>query len=122
MGTASKDTESATDRVTYSMSVRLELPGLPNTAKRLLWRDRQIQAQAYNWGVVDALRAFYRGEAIPNPRNNSKPLTKLRRETSSGHSVLLQRGGYWSAVTAAKKWCIHRRGLAYAQPQGRRTD
>ena len=123
MGTASKDTESATDRVTYSTSVRLELPDLPNTAKQQLWRDRQIQAQAYNWGVVDALRAFYRGEAIPNPRNNSKPLTKLRHETGLGHSLLLQRGGYWAAVTAVKKWCIHRRGLAYGQRKaGERTD
>ena len=123
MGKASKDTVSVTDRVTYSMPVRLELPGLPNTAKRLLWRDRQIQAQAYNWGVDDALRAFYRGEAVLNPRNNSKPLTKLRRETGLGHSLLLQRGGYWSAVTAVKKWCKHRRGLAYGQRKaGGRTD
>ena len=50
-------------------------------------RDRQIQGQAYNWGVEDVLEAHYRDATVPNPRNNSKPLTALRRETGSGHSL-----------------------------------
>ena len=86
-------------RVTYSVPARVPLLGLPNRAKRQLWRDRQTQAQAYNWGIEDVLKAHYRGATVPNPRNNSKPLTTLRRETGSGHSLLLQRGGYWTAVS-----------------------
>ena len=45
--------------------------------KRRIWRDRQIQAQAYHWGVEHALKAHYRGERIPSPRNHSAPLTQL---------------------------------------------
>ena len=109
----SDDTGSDAHMVVYSTPVRVPLPGLSNGVKRRLWRDRQIQAQAYNWGVEYVLEAHYRGEAIPSPRNNSSPLTAFRHETGSGHSVLLQRGGFWSAVTSVKKWSKHRRKLVY---------
>ena len=123
MGKPSDDADSGTGVVAYSTPVRLPLQGLPNSAKQQIWRDRQIQAQAYNWGVEDVLEAHYRGVTVPNPRNNSKPLTKLRRETGLGHSLLLQRGGYWSAVTAAKKWSKRRRQVVYAQRKAaERTD
>ena len=101
--------------VRYHTPVRLSLLDLPSGAKRQIWRDRQIQAQAYNWGVADALRVHYRGERIPSPRNHSTPLTQLRRKTGSVHSLLLQRGGYWSAADAVKKWSKRRNQLVYAQ-------
>ena len=67
--------------------------------------------------------AHYRGEAIPNPRNHSQPLTKFRHETDVGHSLLLQRGGFWSAVGAVKKWSKHRNKLVYSSRKaGERTD
>ena len=123
MATASNVAVPASSTVTYSTAVRLRLGRLPNTTKQQIWRDRQIQAQAYNWGVEDVLEAFYRGATVPNPRNNSKPLTKLRHDTGTEHSLLLQRGGYWSAVTATKKWVKHRRERMYAQRKTReRTD
>ena len=101
--------------VRYHTAVRLPLLDFPSGAKRQIWRDRQIQAQAYNWGVADALRVHYRGELIPSPRNHSAPLTRLRHKTGSVHSLLLQRGGCWSAVDAVKKWSRHRNQLVYAQ-------
>ena len=101
--------------VRYPTAVRLPLLDLPSGAKRHIWRDRQIQAQAYNWGVADALRVHYRGERIPSPRNHSTPLTQLRHKTGSVHSLLLQRGGFWSAVDAVKKWSGRRNQLVYAQ-------
>ena len=82
---------------------------------RQIWRDRQIQAQAYNWGVADALKVHYRGERIPSPRNHSTPLTQLRHKTGSTHSLLLQRGGHWSATDAVKKWSKRRNQVVYAQ-------
>ena len=109
------DANLVADTVTYSTAVRLSLPGLPAGVKQQIWRDRQIQTQAYNWGVEHVLQAHYRGATVPNPRNNSQPLTKQRRETASGRSLLLQRGGYWTAVTAAKKWSKHRRQLTHSQ-------
>ena len=101
--------------VRYHTAVRLPLLDLPSGAKRQIWRDRQIQAQAYNWGVADALKAHYRGERIPNPRNHSTPLTQLRHKTGSVHSLLLQRGGHWSATDAVKKWSTRRNQVVYAQ-------
>ena len=101
--------------VRYHTAVRLPLLDLSNGVKRQIWRDRQIQAQAYNWGVADALRVHYRGERIPSPRNHSTPLTQLRHKTGSVHSVLLQRGGFWSAVDAVKKWSNRRNQLVYAK-------
>ena len=102
-------------RAPVSHCGRLPLLDLPSGAKRQIWRDRQIQAQAYNWGVADALKSHYRGERIPSPRNHSTPLTQLRHKTGSAHSVLLQRGGYWSATDAVKKWSERRNQLVYAQ-------
>ena len=123
MSTAANTGISDSAMVTYSTAVRVRLDGLPNTTKQQIWRDRQIQAQAYNWGVEDVLEAFYRGETFPNPRNNSKPLTALRKATGTEHSLSLQRGGYWSAATAAKKWVKHRRQRVYAQHKTRKqTD
>ena len=101
--------------VRYRTAVRLPLLDLPSGAKRQIWRDRQIQAQAYNWGVADALEAHYRGERIPSPRNHSTPLTQWRHKTGSAHSLLLQRGGHWSAVDAVKKWSDRRNHVVYAQ-------
>ena len=101
--------------VRYHTAVRLPLLDLPSGAKHQIWRDRQIQAQAYNWGVADALGVHYRGERIPSPRNHSTPLTRLRHETGSVHSLLLQRGGFWSAVDAVKKWSGRRNQIVYAQ-------
>ena len=101
--------------VRYHTAVRLPLLDLPSGVKRQIWRDRQIQAQAYNWGVADALKVHYRVERIPSPRNHSTPLTQLRHKTGSVHSVLLQRGGHWSAADAVKKWSIRRNQLVYAQ-------
>ena len=101
--------------VRYHTPVRLPLSDLPGGAKRQIWRDRQIQAQAYNWGVADALKVHYRGERIPNPRNHSTPLTQLRHKTGSAHSLLLQRGGHWSATDAVKKWSKRRNQVVYAQ-------
>ena len=101
--------------VRYPTAVRLPLRDLPNGAKRQIWRDRQIQAQAYNWGVAEVLSAHYRGERIPSPRNHSIPLTQLRHKTGSAHSLLLQRGGHWSAVDAVKKWSKRRNQVVYAQ-------
>ena len=57
----------------------------------------------------------YRGERIPSPRNHSAPLTQLRHKTGSTHSLLLQRGGHWSAADAVKKWSKRRDHLVYAQ-------
>ena len=123
MATASNTTVPASSTVTYSTAVLLRLGRLPNTTKQQIRRSRQIQAQAYNWGVEDVLEAFYRGATVPNPRNNSKPLTKQRHDTGTEHSLLLQRGGYWSAVTATKKWVKHRREREYAQRKTcERTD
>lgn len=107
--------DSAAATVGYSTAVRVALPGLPKSVKRAIWRDRQIQHQAFNWGVEDALRLHFRGKHVPSPRNNSAPLTAQRRNAGSTHSVLLQRGGYWSAVDAAKKWSKRRRTLQHAQ-------
>ena len=101
--------------VRYHTAVRSPLLDLSNGVKRQIWRDRQIQAQAYNWGVAYALRAHYRGERIPSPRNHSTPLTQLRHKTGSVHSLLLQRGGFWSAADAVKKWSKRRNQLEYAQ-------
>ena len=103
------------DMVRYRTAVRLPLLDLPGGVKRQIWRDRQIQAQAYNWGVAEALKAHYRGERIPNPRNHSTPLTQWRHKTGSTHSVLLQRGGHWSAADAVKKWSDRRNHLVHAQ-------
>ena len=101
--------------VRYRTAVRLPLSDLPGGAKRQIWRDRQIQAQAYNWGVADALKVHYSGERIPSPRNHSTPLTQLRHKTGSAHSLLLQRGGHWSATDAVKKWSKRRNQVVYAQ-------
>ena len=76
-------------QVRYHTAVRLPLLDLAGGVKRQIWRDRQIQAQAYNWGVADALGAHYRGERILSPRNHSIPLTQLRHKTGSVHSLLL---------------------------------
>ena len=107
--------DSAAETVGYSTAVRVPLRGLSSGVKRRIWRDRQIQTQAYNWGVEYALRAHYRGERIPSPRNHSAPLTQFRHETGSTHSLLLQRGGFWGAVDAVKKWSKRRNQLVYAQ-------
>ena len=115
MAGAGAETGCSVGTVRYHTAVRLPLPDLPNSTKRRIWRDRQIQAQAYNWGVADTLRAHYRGERIPSPRNHSAPLTQLRHKTASTHSLRLQRGGHWSAVDAVKKWSKRRNQLAYAQ-------
>ena len=104
-----------TDMVQYGTAVRVPLRGLSSGVKRRIWRDRQIQTQAYNWGVEYALRAHYRGERIPSPRNHSAPLTQFRHETGSTHSLLLQRGGFWGAVDAVKKWSKRRNQMVYAQ-------
>ena len=72
-----------TDMVQYPTPVGLPLRGLPSGVKRQIWRDRQIQAQAYNWGVEYALEVHNRGERIPSPRNHSAPLTQFRHETGS---------------------------------------
>ena len=48
------------DMVRYRTAVRLPLLDLPSGAKRQIWRDRQIQAQAYNWGVAEALKTLRR--------------------------------------------------------------
>ena len=101
--------------VRYRTAVRLPLLDLPGGVKRQIWRDRQIQAQAYNWGVADALEVHYRGERILSPRNHSTPLTQWRHKTGSAHSLLLQRGGHWSAVDAVKKWSDRRNQVVYAQ-------
>ena len=61
------------------------------------------------------MRAHCRGERISSPRNHSAPLTQFRREADSNHSVLLQRGGFWCAVEAAKKWSKRRNQLVYGQ-------
>ena len=103
-----------TDMVQYGTAVRVPLRGLPRGVKRRIWRDRQIQTQAYNWGVEYALAAHGRGERIPSPRNHSAPLTQIRHETGSTHSLLLQRGGFWGAVEAVKKWSKRRNQLLYA--------
>ncbi len=103
------------DLVRYGTAVRVRLPGLPAGVKRQVWRDRQIQDQAYNWGVEHALRAHYRGERVRSPRTHSQPLTEFRRETGSAHSSLLQRGGFWSAVDAVMKWSKRRNQLLYGQ-------
>lgn len=101
--------------VEYSTVVRVSLPNLPRAARLGVWGDRQVQSQAFNWGVEDALRSHFAGERIASPRNNSKPLTKHRQESGSEHALLVHRGGYWSAVDAVKKWSKRRRGLVYAQ-------
>ena len=105
----------APEAVRYGTAVRVPLRGLPSGVKRRIWRDRQIQTQAYNWGVEYALEAHCRGEPIPSPRNHSAPLTRFRHETDSAHSLLLQRGGFWCAVEAVKKWSKRRNQLVYAQ-------
>ena len=60
-------------------------------------------------------RSHYRGDRISSPRNHSTPLTQWRHKTGSVHSLLLQRGGHWSAVDAVKKWSERRNHLVYAQ-------
>ena len=104
-----------TGMVQYCTAVRVPLRGLSSGVKRRIWRDRQIQTQAYNWGVEYALKAHNSGERIPSPRNHSSPLTQFRRDTGSEHSVLLQRGGFWSAVEAVKKWSKRRDQLLYTR-------
>ena len=104
-----------TDMVQYGTAVRLPLRGLSSGVKRRVWRDRQMQTQAYNWGVEYALGVHHAGERIPSPRNHSAPLTQFRHETASTHSLLLQRGGFWCAVDAVKKWSKRRNQLVYAQ-------
>ena len=100
MAGASDEAGCGVGTVWYHTPVRLPLSDRAGGAKRQIWRDRQIQAQAYNWGVAEALKAHYRGEGILSPRNHSTPLTQLRHETGSAHSLLLQRGGHWSATDA----------------------
>ena len=55
------------------------------------------------------------GERIPSPRNHSAPLTRFRHQTGSTHSLLLQRGGFWCAVNAVKKWSKRRNQLVHGQ-------
>ena len=50
MAGAGAETGCSVGTVRYHTAVRLPLPDLPNSTKRRIWRDRQIQAQAYNWG------------------------------------------------------------------------
>ena len=42
-------------------------------------------------------------------------MTQLRHKTGSTHSLLLQRGGHWSATDAVKKWSDRRNQVVYAQ-------
>ena len=96
----------------YSDVVAVELRRLSSDAKKALWRARQLQNRAYNWGVEHALRLHNAGEEIPSPRVDSVPLTLLRRcpENRKG-GLRLQRGGFWLGVNAAKKWSKRRRSL-----------
>ena len=94
--------------------MRVSLRGLSGGVARDIWRVRQIQAQAYNWGVAYALGRHYASERIASPRNDSVPLTRIRAETGSGHSSVLQRGGFWCAVEAVRKWSTRRNALVYA--------
>lgn len=52
---------------------------------------------------------------VSRMRNHSAPLTRWRHKTGSTHSLLLQRGGHWSATDAVKKWSTRRNQLVYAQ-------
>ena len=78
--------------VPYGTAVRVPLRGLSSGVKRRIFRDRQIQAQAYNWGIEYALEVHNSGERIPSPRNHSAPLTQFRHQTGSVHNLRLQRG------------------------------
>ncbi len=71
---------SEPDEVAYSTAVRVQLPNLNNAAKHDVWRDRQIQAQGYNWGVEHALGVFFADERIQSARTHSQPLTKYRQK------------------------------------------
>ena len=96
--------------VAYPDVVAVGLFGLPKSCKKELWRARQVQNQAYNWGVEQGLTLHCAEEKIPSPRYDSTGLTLLRRHPENrGASLLLQRGGYWPGVNAAKKWSKHRR-------------
>ena len=56
--------------------VTVRLPRLSGGVKRGLWRARQLQARAYNWGVEHGLTLHAYGEFIASPRNDSAPLTR----------------------------------------------
>ena len=101
--------------VQYGTAVRVPLRGLSSGVKRRIWRDRQIQTQAYNWGIEYALKVHNSGERIPSPRNHSAPLTQFRHQTGSVHNLRLQRGGFWCAVEAVKRWSKRRNQLVYGQ-------
>ena len=107
--------DPGTDVVECGTAVRVVLRGLSGGVKRRVWRDRQVQAEAYNWGVEYALTAHNRGERIPSPRQYSVPLTRFRHESGSVHSVLLRRGGFWCAVGAVKEWSKRRDQLVHGQ-------
>ena len=98
----------------YPDVVAVELRRLSSGTKKRLWRARQLQNRAYNWGVEHALRLHDAGEKIPSPRVDSVPLTLLRRDPENRKGgLVLQRGGFWQGVNAAKKWSKRRRSLMW---------
>ena len=75
--------------------VAVELRRLSAGTKKALWRARQLQNRAYNWGVEHALGLHYAGERIPSPRVDAAALTRLRHRCPENRKggLRLQRGG-----------------------------
>ena len=77
---------------TISDVVAVRLRRLSSGTKRGLWRARQLQARAYNWGVEHALGLHADGKFIASPRNDSKPLTRIRHTRPDGLQAALDAG------------------------------
>ena len=100
------------EQVEFPDVVAVELRRLSAGTKKSLWRARQLQNRAYNWGVEHALGLHNAGGRIPSPRVDAAALTRLRRHPENRKGGLrLQRGGWCQGVWAVTKWSQHRRSL-----------
>ena len=98
------------DTVDLHRSVHTHV-GKPNTTtKNHIWRQRQQQTEAYNFGVEFGLEAHTAGEKIPTAFDGCNHLTKLRHSNKiSSGMMLLQRAGIQLGLETVKKWAKARR-------------
>ena len=85
--------------------------GKPNTTtKNHIWRQRQQQIEAYNFGVEFGLEAHTTGEKIPTAFDGYNHLTKLRHSNKiSSSNVFLQRAGIQLGLETVTRWAKARR-------------
>ena len=89
-------------RVYMTECVRLKCSA---NARRLVWRLRSQQRQAFNLGVEMALAADKAGADVPPAFDAYKVLTQKRQDGSlPKRSVLVQRAGLSAGLDAVSKW------------------